>query len=123
MLAATFLGFVLTALWSPAGFIGFCCGLSRSLLAVIIGALVATVIQYLLVLAVSPTGIDPLLMVTTPVAALLAGAIGWGVARIFAGPRQPVTGEPDGYMEIGDLGRPSMIEPSSQPFEEGHQPG
>lgn len=123
MLAASFFGFVLGTLWSPAGFIGFCCGLSRSLVAVIVGALVATVIQVLLVLAVSPNGIDPLLVVTTPIAALLAGAIGWGVARVFTGPKQPLSGESDGYMETADLARPSAPEPARHRFEEGHQPG
>ncbi|MBV9736320.1 MAG: hypothetical protein JO209_10470 [Acidisphaera sp.] len=115
-----FLGFVLGSLWSPAGFIGFFCGLSRSIVALLVGALVATVVQALLVLAISAESLDPLFVVTTPLAALIAGGIGWGVARLFFGPKREVSAEPYSYLETADLGRPTAAE---REFEEGHQPG
>lgn len=115
-----FLGFLLGSLWSPAGFIGFFCGLSRSIIAVVVGAVVATVIQALLVLAISAESLDPLFVVTTPLAALIAGAIGWGIARLFFGPKKEPSAEPYSYLETADLGRPS---PADREFEEGSQPG
>ena len=80
-------------IFSPAGFIGFCCGLSRSLSAVVIGAVVATVLQTMLAATVSAVAVqstesvDWLHTLLTPLAALAASGIAWGCARLCFGPR------------------------------------
>lgn len=80
-------------IFGPAGFIGFCCGLSRSVPAILIGAIVATVLQTLLASAVTAVSVtsaetlDWLHVLLTPVASLAASGIAWGAARLFFGPR------------------------------------
>ena len=85
MQSETIFGFLLASLLSPAGFIGFCCGLARTLPAVLGGAIAATALETFLAFAVSPEGVDPLFVLATPVASLVASAIGWGVARLLFG--------------------------------------
>ncbi len=85
MQAETLVAFLLASLFSPAGFIGFCCGLSRNLPAVLTGAIAATVLETFLAMAVSSEVVDPLFVLVTPVAALAASGIAWLGARVFGG--------------------------------------
>jgi hypothetical protein len=85
MQAETLINFLLVSLLSPAGFIGFCCGLARSLPTVLGGAIAATALETFLSVAVSSEPVDPLFVLVTPVAALFASACGWLAARVFAG--------------------------------------
>jgi hypothetical protein len=88
MQAEELIGFIIQTLATPAGFIGFCCGLSRSLPAILGGAIAATALQTFLTFAVSEQGIDRdyvLYLLVTPIAALLASLMGWIAARVFFG--------------------------------------
>ncbi len=85
MQAETLIEFLLASLLSPAGFIGFCCGLSRSFPAILGGAIVATALETFLAFVVSTEGVDPLFVLVTPIAALFASGVGWLAARIFFG--------------------------------------
>ena len=86
-MAEALIPFLLSIIFSPAGFIGFCCGLSRAVPAVLGGAIFATVLETFLAFAISSSDVDPLYVLLTPIASLIASAVAWGVARIFFGPR------------------------------------
>jgi hypothetical protein len=102
------------SLLSPAGFIGFCCGLARTLPAVLGGAIAATALETFLAVAVSTDVVDPLFVLVTPVAALFASAVGWAAARVFAGKKnaneQPVRDESVRLAYKHDLLEPGAIE-------------
>ena len=89
-MAEALIPFLLSTLFSPAGFIGFCCGLSRAVPAILGGAIFATALETFLALAVSTDAVDPLYILVMPVASLIASALGWGVARLFFGPRNKI---------------------------------
>ncbi len=86
-MADTLIPFLFSLLFSPAGFIGFCCGLYRAVPAVLGGAIFATALETFLAFAVSSSDVDPLYVLMTPIASLISSAVGWGIARIFFGPR------------------------------------
>ncbi len=114
MQVETLFGFLLASLLSPAGFIGFCCGLARNLPAVLGGAIAATALETFLAFAVSSEGVDPLFVLITPVSALFASALGWLAARVFFGRKdQREVAEPNESARIAykhDLLEPGTAE-------------
>jgi hypothetical protein len=114
MQAETLINFLLVSLLSPAGFIGFCCGLARNLPAVLGGAIAATALETFLSVAVSTDPVDPLFVLVTPIMALFASACGWLAARIFAGQKdqseEPVRDESVRLAYKHDVLEPTAVE-------------
>jgi hypothetical protein len=110
----TLFAFLLVSLLSPAGFIGFCCGLARTLPAILGGAIGATALETFLAVAVSTEPVDPLFVLVTPVASLVASAVGWMAARLFAGSKnkadQPVRDESVRLAYKHDVLEPGAVE-------------
>jgi hypothetical protein len=86
-MAEALVPFLLSLIFSPAGFIGFCCGLSRAVPVILGGAIFATVLETILAFAIASSDVDPLYVLMTPIASLITSAIGWGVARLCFGSR------------------------------------
>ena len=115
MQAETLFGFLLASLLSPAGFIGFCCGLSRNYPAVLGGAIAATALETFLAFAVSAEGVDPLYVLLTPVAALVASALGWLAARLLFG-RKDKADAPVPNESVRLAYKHDVLEPAGEDF-------
>jgi len=110
----TLIPFLFSLLFSPAGFIGFCCGLYRAVPAVLGGAIFATALETFLAFAASSTDIDPLYVLMTPIASLISSAVAWGVARLLFGPRnQPISNAADEVTRLAykhDILEPTAVD-------------